>query len=257
MQPPVPKKALGFLSSARSVTVGLAAGVAVGLYRSALRTGGLLTILVFLPGVVALVGLRVYTAALVRMPYQARLRRWPGEVHLYPQDGEGRTAAWRRMAVRPLPHALLLVLGTIVMTPYLVQFALLSTVPIPILAHNPETITSADIISTVLANVLSIYGPGDLLRLWVGVSMWFWAAPAYDLVRDSREDLAEAGVGGGRLLRGTVRTALLPAQIFLRILKPIDDAAVWFGANVVLATGGISLVLLFLAELTALRWFWN
>jgi hypothetical protein len=244
-------------AAVRGGAVGIAAGLAVVLRRNAERTGGLITVAVFFPGMVALVGLRVYVARLVGLPYRVRFRRWPGEVELYPEDDEGPTAGWRRIAVRLVPHTLVLVLGTIIMTPYLVQFALLSTVPIPVLAHDPQTITSGSLISTVFINAVSIYGPGDMLRLWTGISMWFWAAPAYELVRASRDDLAQSDLAGPRLIRRLVRGLLLAPQLFLRALKPVDEAAILLGSNVIVATAGVSLVLIFIAELTALRWFWS
>jgi hypothetical protein len=40
-----------------------------------------------------------------------------------------------------------------------------------------------------------------------------------------------------------------PLQWVSRLLKVFDDAVLWFGGNVLIASGGVTLLVLFVAEL--------
>jgi hypothetical protein len=217
---------------------------------------------VFAPGAAALVGLRVYVARLAKIPYHASIRRWPGDVNLETENGTPLGGVVGRVVVRLLPHAILFVLGTVLVTPLLVDFGALSVSPIPALTSDPSAALNDDVIVTAGLSALLANGLVDLVRLWVGIALWFWATPSYELVRASRVDLASLAEGkvatarASLLIARFVRATLALPQALLWVLRPVDEIAMWAGGNVVIGTAGFGLAVSLILEITVLSyWF--
>ncbi|GIF63956.1 hypothetical protein Ais01nite_19910 [Asanoa ishikariensis] len=213
------------------------------------------TLLAFLPGVIALVGVRAFTARAAQVPYTVRLNRWPGDVTL-PEDFNPATrGAWRMTAVRLFPSVVLLVLGTLLLAPFLIRQAALSTAILPALSHNPGVAIREGGPGRIALNAFLTYGLIDLVKIWCGIAFWFCAAPKYEQVAESRTELKDAARSGSKLLAGTVRVALAPLQGILWLFKPIDEVALWLGANVLVASGGVTVAVCGIACLTVFSWW--
>jgi hypothetical protein len=203
--------------------------------------GSVLTVVVFAPGAVALMGVRVWVARLCGVDHHASLRRWPSDVGSASDDALASTP-WRRVAVRLVPHAVLLVIGALLLGPALVRFQLLSTSPLPTLTRDPGLLLRGDDVLPANAVDLVLVGLVDLAVVWAGVSAWFWATPTLDLLRASRADLAvAANAGSHRIAARVVRAILGPPQAVLYVLRPVDEVATWTGLNVLIGTNGIAL----------------
>jgi hypothetical protein len=213
-------------------------------------------VVAFLPGAIGLLGFRAWIARTVRSPYRIRLRR-PFAFH---DDGSGSELAatpWRRTAMRLLPHLFLLLIGFLLVTPYMIQFVGLHVSPVPGLSRNPEYLLSAGLLSLGF-NIFIAFGAWDFIRLWAGLSCWFWAVPPYMALRDVRWDLRNAVVRSG-VSRWTARAArvlLAPLAAILRPLGVVDELAKWAGAGVMIATSGFFLVVLVIIESLVLSLMW-
>jgi cytochrome c biogenesis protein CcdA len=90
----------------------------------------------------------------------------------------------------------------------------------------------------------------DLVRLWTGLACWFCAAPGYDSVKTARQELTQA-VTHQRRAAGLARVGgwiMAPFAWAARALYVFDNAVTWIGGNVLIASGGITLLALFVIE---------
>jgi len=210
--------------------------------------GTRLATVVFLPGVLTLIGLRATIGRLCGLPVRhgGLMTTLGGEVEI----GGDRRRHGGRASVRLLPHLLLVAIGAVMLTTYLLQLATLGVSPLPLASASPQVLLGEDVGEPVILSAVTTYGPVDLLRLWTGVACWFCAGPAYANVHAGRRELAQvvakgrAGRGAARLLRW----ATAPLEWVSRVLAVFDEAVSWVGGNVLLASGGVTLLTLFVVE---------
>jgi hypothetical protein len=212
-------------------------------------TSDSLATLVFLPGVLTLVGLRGVIGLLQGLPvtHGNLLGSFGGELEI----AGDRRRHWQRASILLLPHLLLVGIGAVLLTSYLVQFAVLGVSPLPAVTASPQLLVSKNLGWPVTVSALTTYGPLDLVRLWTGLACWFCAAPGYVNVKAGRQELAQV-VSKRRRGAGLARVVAwmtAPLQWVSRLLKVFDDAVLWFGGNVLIASGGVTLLVLFVAEL--------
>jgi len=239
------------LATRRAWQLAVPAGKGVfGLIRALLQvTSDTLATLVFLPGVLTLVGLRGVIGRLHGLPvtHGNLLASFCGELEI----AGDRRRHWQRASILLLPHLLLAGIGAILLTSYLVQFAVLGVSPLPAVTASPQLLVSKDLGWPVALSALTTYGPLDLVRLWTGLACWFCAAPGHANVKAGRQELvqvaAEPQRGAGLARAAAWLTA--PLQWASRLLKVLDDAVIWFGGNVLIASGGITLIVLLVTEL--------
>jgi hypothetical protein len=207
-----------------------------------------LATLVFLPGVLTLVGLRGVIGLLHGLPvtHGDLLGSFCGDLEI----AGDRRRHWQRASILLVPHLLLVGIGAILLTSYLVQFVVLGVSPLPAVTASPQLLVSKDLGWPVALSALTTYGPLDLVRLWTGLACWFCAAPGYTNVKVGRQELAQVvtkrqrGAGPARV----VAWVTAPLQWASRLLKVFDDAVTWFGGNVLIASGGVTLLVLLIAE---------
>lgn len=201
---------------------------------SAISAGGVTAIV--LAGVLVIIGLREVLARLTHVNFGR-----PGFFSVFdPVPIPPRAPRWGRVSVRLLPHLLALVIGTMLLLPYLVAFEVLGVAPIPAVNQDPALLFRDGSGPTVITNLLATYGTLDLLRLWGGFAFWYCSPPIYLDVRRSREDLKAVAMENrnwrrsARILSGVL---WLPERL-LRALTVFDGAMVWMGGNALIATGG-------------------
>jgi hypothetical protein len=220
-----------------------------GLLKTLLQvTADILATLVFLPGVLTVVGLRGVIGLLHGLPvtHGNLLGSFGGELEIAGDRGRH----WHRASILLLPPLLLVGIGAILLTSYLVQFVVLGVSPLPAVTGSPQLLVSEDLGWPVALSALTTYGPLDLVRLWTGLACWFCAAPGYANVKAGRQELAQVVTkrqrGAGPAC--VVAWITAPLQWASRLLKVFDDAVTWFGGNVLIASGGITLLVLLIAE---------
>jgi hypothetical protein len=230
----------------RALAVGL-----FGLVRGLLALFGTrLATAVFLPGVLTLIGLRATIGRLHGLPvrHHGLMSVVGGEVEI----GGDRRRHGGRASVRLLPHLFLVLAGAVMLAPSLLQLATLGVVPIPAVSASPELLLGddADIGWPVLLSAVTTHGPVDLVRLWVGVACWFCAAPGYANVRAGRLELAQVVAKGqrGRGAARLLRWATAPLELASRVLLVFDEALAFVGGNLLIASGGVTLVVLVVVE---------
>jgi hypothetical protein len=210
--------------------------------------GTRLATVAFLPGVLALIGLRATIGRLLGLPvhHGGLMATLGGEVEI---AGDRRRHGGRA-SIRLLPHLLLVAIGAVMLTPYLLQLVTLGVSPLPVASASPQVLLGEDLGEPVILSAVTTYGPVDLLRLWTGVACWFCAAPAYDNVDAARRELAQVVAKGqpGRYAARLLRWATAPLAWASRVLAIFDEAVSWVGGNVLLASGGVTLLTLFIAE---------
>jgi hypothetical protein len=244
----VPRERLGGLGTAWVLVRALAGGL-FGLVRGLLGFFGTrLATTVFLPGVLTLIGLRAMIGRLHGLPVQHRglLSVVGGEVEI----GGDRRRHGGRASIRLLPHVFLVLIGAVMLAPFLLQLVTLGVAPVPAVSASPEMLLNDDLGWPVVLSAVTTHGPVDLVRLWVGVACWFCAAPGYANVRAGRLELGQVVAKGqrGRGAARLLRWATAPFELASRVLLVFDEALSWVGGNVLLASGGVTLLVLALAE---------
>ena len=207
-----------------------------------------------LPGIVALYGLRLIVADMVhtKVETMAIFSKVGGEPAL--PAGAGR---WARVAVLLVPHVLLFIIGTLLLAPLFVRFAALGVQPLPQLHAEPQAMLSGDAGWRILGDIFVSNSTLTFLKLWTGLACWYVSAPGYKLVADSRRLLQEISRENknGRRAAHRLRQALAPVAFGLRVLAIFDEAMLWLGGNMLLATGGVTVLILSLAAFLLSRAF--
>jgi hypothetical protein len=203
---------------------------------------------VFLPGVLTLIGLRATIGRLYGLPVRHRglMSVVGGEVEI----GGDRRRHLGRASIRLLPPLFLVLVGAVMLAPFLLQLVTLGVAPVPAVSASPELLVGDDLGWPVVLSAVTNHGPVDLVRLWLGVACWFCAAPGYANVRAGRLELAQvmAKGQGGRAAARLLRWVTAPLELASRVLLVFDEALSWVGGNVLLASGGVTLLVLAIVE---------
>jgi hypothetical protein len=131
-----------------------------------------------------------------------------------------------------------------------VQFVALGISPLPVVTASPEVLASRDLGWPIAHSALLVSGPLDLVRVWTGLACWFCAAPGYANVKAARQELAQAVAQQPRAA-GVARVGgwiTAPFAWAAAVLGVPDEAATWIGGNVLIASGGITLLGLLVIE---------
>ncbi len=192
--------------------------------------------LAFLPGVVVTAGSRLVTARTLNVK-TARLRLsavFGGDMPV-----EGEMAAQQRVAMAFVPSAVACAVGLVLLLPFLIDLTLLG-VPVVtsfgwITGEAPRSATDS-----ALGQLLAWYEPGELVAMWVGFSCWYCCAPKAAEVRDARSALRRRRRKRAAAAVATLGVVYAVARIFVIF----DEAMMWLGANLFIASGLASVVLL-------------
>lgn len=192
--------------------------------------------LAFLAGVVVTAGSRLVAARMINVN-TGRLRlstAFGGEMPI-----EGDMTVQQRMAMTFVPSAIACAVGLVLLLPFLIDLTLLG---VPIVTAfgwiTGEAPRSAS--DSALGQLLAWYEPEELFALWVGFSCWYCCAPKAAEVRDARSALRRR-----RRKRAAAAVATLGVVYAVaRIFEIFDEAMMWLGANLFIASGLASVVLL-------------
>jgi hypothetical protein len=203
---------------------------------------------VFLPGLLAIIGLRGLLAQLygLRVLHRNMQTVFGGELEI----GGDRRLHGERASILLFPNLVLVLFGVVLLTPFLVRFVVLGVSPLPAVTASPEILVSRDLGAPEIISAIVANEPLDLLRFWTGIACWYCAAPGYRNVRTGRQELAQVVTKGQRHAGAAsiLRWATAPVELVARILGVFDDAFTWLGANVLIASGGFTLFALLIIE---------
>lgn len=203
---------------------------------------------VFIPGVVAVIALRTVLAQL--LGHTIRHERFAthvgGEIQL-----SRNLTGWSATAFGLLPPLLLAMLGALLFLPTLVNLELLGISPLPAGTSDPTVFGSARLGATVIPSAIATLSPGALLACWAAGACFYCAAPDYAVLSLVRTELN--GVDRAQTVARVLRVALMPVMIIAKLLSLLDQIALWFGLNVLIASGGVTIFGMLLLETWVLR----
>jgi len=210
--------------------------------------------LVFLPGILCLIGARALVANLcgVSVRDEEFMTILGSRTRI-----RGHATRWRRVAVLLGPYGACLLLGALLLTPYLVRVQVLGVPLLPVVGSNPRAVAGKEGEGVLFANLLFTYDGWDIARIWTGVACWFCCAPPYETMKEVRTTLRL--IAHSHTKRRWVAAALArvstPLVAATRVFSVFDAALVWLGGNAFIASGAISFIALLAAEHFALlKW---
>jgi hypothetical protein len=202
----------------------------------------------FIPGVVAAIAIRTVLAQL--LGHTVRHERFAthvgGETQL-----SGDLAGWPATAFGLLPPLLLATLGALLLLPTLVNLELLGISPLPVGTSDPTVFAGTQLGATVVPSAVATLSAGALLACWAAIACFYCAAPDYavlSLVRTQLKDVDRA-----RTAARVLRAALIPITVLARLLSLLDQVALWFGLNVLIASGGMTIFGILILEAWIVR----
>lgn len=205
------------------------------------------TTLIAAPGLLALIGARAAVARLLGR--EVRHDDWTetlgGRLYVDPHPH-----GWRAAALGLVPALLLAVVGCGLLWPTAVDLQVLGISPTPLATSDPALLTD-DRANSAVAEVLLTSSFGDLLRIWTGAACWFCVAPELAVLRTVRRELTSAD--RARPAAVLLRLVLVPVIALRAMAAVVDEAALWFGLNVFIGAGGLSILCMLLVESAAVR----
>jgi hypothetical protein len=132
---------------------------------------------VFLPGVLVRIGCQVLTSAIsgMRIAHREFVTDLGGEVELEPVP-DPPASAWSRLLIGTMAGPMLI--GALLLMPFIVRTALLDVRPFASVASDPGLVLGRDTSLTPFFETLDRFGWADSLRLWFGISCFYCCIPS-------------------------------------------------------------------------------